>query len=510
MPIPFEQSAIKENTPISFSNALRVTALFILTTLFSCQSPEEKEEALAKKYCSSCHLFPEPSLLNKHTWESSVLPEMSFRMGLSNDKLSALLAEDIPTVLSALPATPMVTEEEWKSITHFFVSHAPDSIAQVNTSIEDSVNQFDIYEAKNFTKGFITALHFDSAEKNLYVGNRWGKLYTVNQLFKIVDSVQLSSPPSHIDRVNGSLTISLMGIMDPNDQARGSIIKWEKNTVSPIEVEDSLKRPVHFENYDLNKDGFNDYVVSSFGNYTGALVLLKGNENKTFTREILNYNPGARKTIIRDFNADGLSDILVLMTQGDESVVLYTNQGNFSFSKKILLRFPPVYGCNYFETADFNGDGFFDILLTNGDNADYSAILKPYHAVRIFVNNGKNEFEPFWSFALNGASQAMARDFDGDNDLDIAAIAFFPDLKNYPERGFVYFENNGNGNFIPQVTPLGTAGRWLVMTDGDMDADGDIDLFLGAANFQGLGRKGNNLPLHQREVSLLVLENKKE
>ncbi len=38
----------------------------------------------------------------------------------------------------------------------------------------------------------------------------------------------------------------------------------------------------------------------------------------------------------------------------------------------------------------------------------------------------------------------MARDFDGDGDLDLAVIAFFADYPKQPEEGFVYLENTGN------------------------------------------------------------------
>src|SRR5690554_7400084 len=59
--------------------------------LFSCSSNQEKakddtiwnnEDAaltgkqLSMKYCQSCHLYPEPSTLDKTTWERSILPLM--------------------------------------------------------------------------------------------------------------------------------------------------------------------------------------------------------------------------------------------------------------------------------------------------------------------------------------------------------------------------------------------------------------------------------------------------
>ena len=88
---------------------------------------------------------------------------------------------------------------------------------------------------------------------------------------------------------------------------------------------------------------------------------------------------------------------------------------------------------------------------------------------------------------MPGASMAMARDYDNDGDLDIAAISFFPDFENAPDRGFLYFENEGDYGFKPYRMPSTTVSRWLVMEAADYDSDGDIDLILGANNFGGLG-----------------------
>src|SRR6187200_3281537 len=39
-------------------------------------------EGLAKKYCQSCHSFPNPSLLDTRSWEMGVLPQMGPRLGI--------------------------------------------------------------------------------------------------------------------------------------------------------------------------------------------------------------------------------------------------------------------------------------------------------------------------------------------------------------------------------------------------------------------------------------------
>src|SRR5690606_37076475 len=142
------------------------------------------------------------------------------------------------------------------------------------------------------------------------------------------------------------------------------------------------------------------------------------------TRHVLSELPGARKAVIRDFNGDARPDILALLTQGDERIVLYENNGGFNFSEKILFRLPAVYGSSYFEVHDFNDDGHFDILYSNGDNGDISRIQKPYHGIRVFENDGKGMFREAFFHPMPGASQVMAFDFDGDGDKDLAAISY--------------------------------------------------------------------------------------
>jgi len=109
---------------------------------------------------------------------------------------------------------------------------------------------------------------------------------------------------------------------------------------------------------------------------------------------------------------------------------------------------------------------------------------------------------------MHGASEVKAQDFDGDGDMDLAAISFFPDFNHQP-NGFLYFENNGNG-FDVQTTPLSQSGRWLRMEAADIDQDGDQDLLLGALNFQPLVPDSTFSRWKETGSAILILRNKRK
>ena len=260
---------------------------------------------------------------------------------------------------------------------------------------------------------------------------------------------------------------------------------------------------------DLNNDGIEDIVACEYGNLLGKLVWYENMGRGTYFAHILKSQPGAIKAIIKDFNNDGFKDIVVLMAQGDEGVFFFKNNGDGTFKEKRLLTFLPLNGSQYIELADFNNDGFDDLIYVCGDNADKTPILKKYHGIYIYLNDGKFNFTQSYFYQLNGAYKAMPRDYDLDGDLDIAAISFFPDYANYPEESFVYLENKGDLEFEDYSFPEATKGRWIVMDAEDMDADGDIDIVLGS--FVYFQAKGDTTGLGEKWMnsgpSVVVLEN---
>nr|MCU0345839.1 FG-GAP-like repeat-containing protein [Saprospiraceae bacterium] len=67
-----------------------------------------------------------------------------------------------------------------------------------------------------------------------------------------------------------------------------------------------------------------------------------------------------------------------------------------------------------------------------------------------------------------------------DQDLDMVALAMYPNLAAYPQESLVYFENRGKFSFNAAYMEQEPSGRWVLMDAGDVDGDGDLDIITGS------------------------------
>ncbi|MEL7340786.1 MAG: VCBS repeat-containing protein, partial [Bacteroidota bacterium] len=270
-----------------------------------------------------------------------------------------------------------------------------------------------------------------------------------------------------------------MSAMYPNQNPTGALIQVKQSRLQQFAlVQSQLTRPVHFASADINQNGLEDLVVCQYGNLLGRLSWYEQTATG-YEEHIIKSVPGALKVYVEDLDQDGDPDLIVQFAQGNEGISMFTNEGS-SFRETRLLSLPPIMGSSDFEWVDFDGDGDKDILLTNGDNGDRSLLLKPYHGLRIYLNEGNYRFAERYFFPMHGASKVRSADFDLDGDRDLMLCSFYPDFADGQAQSIIYLQQDSAFAFSASQFPAAKDGRWMVMESGDLDGDGDEDVVLGS------------------------------
>ena len=232
--------------------------------------------------------------------------------------------------------------------------------------------------------------------------------------------------------------------------------------------------------FDLENDGDADLFVPKYGRFgAGSVNLLLRNEgnrfvDQTFVAGVVDARIGT-DAAVGDYDGDGYPDLYLV--NNFETNVLYRNDGDRTFTDVTAMSGAGGSAGNNTQAATFmdvDGDGDLDLFVTASEfpGAGRGNLL--------FVNQGDGTFlEEGQARGVElpaGSYNAAFGDVDGDGDADLFVASSY---------GGVLYGNDGLGRFSDITAAWGLAGVTASSgcSFGDLDDDGDLDLVI--ADFQG-------------------------
>lgn len=228
---------------------------------------------------------------------------------------------------------------------------------------------------------------------------------------------------------------------------------------------------------DVNGDGRDDVVRLDDGKHLNVAIRA-ANKDQFVEYEYPNAIRGeVWSLVVGDLDDDGINEI-ILSGFYTGSLVYQFNPKTFAIEQRQVTA--PDYYTQGTNLVDLNLDGALDLFVC--DDNDISDI---------FINNGSGQLTeaddfinmttlPVSDNSGNYGSEFMDIDSDGDLDLYLAKCKAGAITSEDPRRINMLFINDGNNNFTNRAQELGldSGEQSWVVSSGDLDNDGDIDLFL--------------------------------
>lgn len=211
---------------------------------------------------------------------------------------------------------------------------------------------------------------------------------------------------------------------------------------------------------DFNADGKIDIAVADNDHLS---VLIKLDSLDRFELPVSLAEGYHHKIEVADLDYDGDVDILTISPQ--EQLVWYVNAGDGQFSATQYID-AEVAGISGIAMADFDTDGFVDIVISTGDGASSHRAVYRY---RNLQNGNFATRDTLTTFIGNNFYDTVfAADVDGDGLTDVLSSIGFQNSR------IVWYKNLGAGVFANEQVLINLGTYNLLAYDFDGDSHTDI------------------------------------